>query len=155
MKTPRIARTLLLLVTGVLTGCGSGSPELSVRDAWSRPTARREDPTPGEGASAPGVVYLTIVNTGQAADRLLSVSTSVCESPELHRTLLVDDRMQMELAEDGIEIPLDATVNLEPGGAHIMLLDLYADLFVGEHFELELEFEVSGTVRVQSEVRAP
>jgi copper(I)-binding protein len=151
----RIAQGLLLLVTGGLAGCDSGSPELAVRDAWSRPTARREDATTGEGASAPGVVYLTIVNAGQVADRLLSVSTSICASPELHRTLLVDDRMQMELAADGIEIPPAATFALEPGGAHIMLLDLYADLFVGEHFELELEFEVSGTVTVQSEVRAP
>jgi len=145
----------LLLVTGVLVGCDSGSPVLSVHDAWSRPTASSGDQTGEHGATAPGVVYLEIVNDGDGADRLLSVRTPVCESPELHRTLLVDDRMRMELVEGGIRVPAGGRVSLEPGGAHVMLLGLHDDLLVGERFELELLFEVSGTVRVQSEVHAP
>lgn len=52
-----------------------------------------------------------------------------------------------------IELPAGTTVSLEPGGLHIMLLDLVADLSAGDEFELTLEFEKAGTMTVIALVR--
>lgn len=54
---------------------------------------------------------------------------------------------------EALEVPAGATVSLEPGGHHIMLLELVDELEVGEEFELTLEFEGAGTRTVTVEVR--
>lgn len=63
-----------------------------------------------------------------------------------------DDTMTMQEVER-IELPAGETVALEPGGYHIMLLELAAPLEVGETFELTLEFEEAGERTVTVEVR--
>jgi copper(I)-binding protein len=65
----------------------------------------------------------------------------------------MDGAMTMRELEDGLALPAGETVNLEPGGYHVMLLDLPDPLETGETFDLTLEFE-SGESRVISiEVR--
>ncbi|MEZ5181952.1 MAG: copper chaperone PCu(A)C [Acidimicrobiales bacterium] len=54
---------------------------------------------------------------------------------------------------DSIELPAGEEVSLEPGGYHIMLLDLVAPLEVGDTFEITLTFENAGEVTVTAEVR--
>jgi periplasmic copper chaperone A len=54
---------------------------------------------------------------------------------------------------DEIPVPAGATVVLEPGGLHIMMLDLAAPLEVGSTIELVLTFEQAGDVVVTAEVR--
>jgi copper(I)-binding protein len=52
-----------------------------------------------------------------------------------------------------ITVPAGATVSLEPGGLHIMLLDLVADLEPGDEFELTLVFAEAGEVTLTVDVR--
>jgi copper(I)-binding protein len=54
-----------------------------------------------------------------------------------------------------LEIPAGATVELKPGGYHLMLMEV-ADgaIEVGKTVTLELTFEKSGKITVQAEVRA-
>jgi periplasmic copper chaperone A len=54
---------------------------------------------------------------------------------------------------ESIEIPAGATVELVPGGLHIMLLELVEDLAPGDTFELTLDFEQAGAVTTMVEVR--
>ena len=105
--------------------------------------------------SGPGVVYASVVNRGGMADRLTGASSPVSESVEIHHTTLIDDRMRMAPVEDGIEIPAHGTVELQPGGYHVMLFGLRRQLREGDRFEIEFEFEQSGRIRVTAEVRAP
>ena len=60
--------------------------------------------------------------------------------------------MGMREIED-LAIPAGETVELVPGGHHIMLIDLAGDLEVGREFELVLEFEKAGTRTVTVAVR--
>ena len=60
--------------------------------------------------------------------------------------------MQMQEVES-IEIPAGETVVLEPGGFHIMLLDLKRELTPGETVEVTLTFETAGEQTVTAEVR--
>jgi copper(I)-binding protein len=54
---------------------------------------------------------------------------------------------------DSIELPAGETVALEPGGYHVMLLDLVEPLEVGQEIELTLSFQVAGDRTVTAEVR--
>ena len=52
-----------------------------------------------------------------------------------------------------LAIPAEGTVTLEPGGYHIMLLDLVEPLATGDSFDVVLEFEQFGDVTVTADVR--
>ena len=55
--------------------------------------------------------------------------------------------MTMQQVES-IPLPAGETVRLEPGGYHIMLLELVEPLEEGQTFDLTLEFESSATQTV-------
>ena len=66
----------------------------------------------------------------------------------------MDDMGEMTMREvDSIEIPAGETVALEPGGYHVMLMDLAGPLEAGTTFELTLEFEQAGEQTVEVTVR--
>jgi len=92
--------------------------------------------------------YLIIVNTGTEGDRLVGGSTAVAERLELHESSLVDGVARMRPAQEGIAIPAGDTIALEPGGAHIMLVNPKQRPAEGEKFKATLQFEKAGPVEV-------
>jgi copper(I)-binding protein len=54
-----------------------------------------------------------------------------------------------------IDVPAGGTVSLEPGGLHIMLIDLREPLKQGETLPLTLTFAKAGKVTVQVPVKSP
>ena len=56
--------------------------------------------------------------------------------------------MKMRPVEGGLEIKPGQTVQLDPGGYHVMLMGLKQPLKEGEHFKATLEFEKAGKVDV-------
>src|SRR5262245_1688090 len=74
-----------------------------------------------------GAVYVTISNRGSAADALLSASSNVANTVELHETVAQDGKMVMRPLPK-IEVPAGGTLEMKPGGYHIMLLGLKQDL---------------------------
>lgn len=56
---------------------------------------------------------------------------------------------------DSIEVPADGSVALEPGGYHVMLLDVKKELVPGDTIEVTLTFERAGEVTVTADVREP
>lgn len=66
----------------------------------------------------------------------------------------MDGAMTMRELTDGLELPAGETIALEPGGYHIMLLDLVEPLVEGDSFELTLSFETAGEVTVTVDVRS-
>jgi len=105
---------------------------LVIEDGFTRATA--------EGAKV-GAGYLTIRNTGSAADTLVSVETSVAGRGEIHDMTMTDGVMRMRRLADGIEIPAGGTVALKPGGMHLMLMDLKQRLAEGETITVTLRFK--------------
>lgn len=94
-----------------------------------------------------GAAYLTIVNNGTEIDRLTSASTPVAKKAELHTHQMDGGVMRMRPVE-ALEVhPGEPTV-LQPGGLHIMLMDLTHPLKQGDHFDLTLNFDHSGKVVV-------
>ena len=152
---------------------------LVVSDAWVRATTRvsvapaqteaAEEDTAGEGhpvvtveahdgmsgAGQGGVTaaYMTITNNADEEDALVSVTCDDAQVVELHETTMEGDVMQMRRVEE-IRIPADSSVALQPGGLHLMVLGLDADLEPGQTLRLTLNFSSGKQLTVDAEVRA-
>ena len=97
--------------------------------------------------------FLKLENVG-ADDKLLSASAAVSSAVELHLMTMEGDVMRMRQV-DGIALPAGKTVELKPGGLHIMFVGLKAPLKAGDTFPLTLRFEKAGEVTVTVNVDAP
>jgi copper(I)-binding protein len=131
-----------------LAGCGGGgAAKPAVSDAWVR--------LPVGADTSSSAAYLTITNAGGAADALLSVAGPIGEMT-LHQTATSTDMSGMTgmTQVDRIEIPAGATVRLEPGGYHAMIMGIKDPLTAGQKVSLTLTFEHAGTITVDAEVRA-
>ncbi len=60
--------------------------------------------------------------------------------------------MTMQELVDGLALSAGQMVKFEPGGYHVMLIDLVDPLEVGDEIGLTLEFETAGSVEVTVEV---
>ncbi|GAA4519556.1 hypothetical protein GCM10023160_03520 [Brachybacterium paraconglomeratum] len=112
---------------------GSASPAggLTVTDPWVK--AAEEGMTSGFG---------TLIN-GTAQDLVLSgARTAAASRVELHETTADGSGgMSMQEKEGGFALPAGGDLLLEPGGNHLMLIELTAALRPGDEVELILEFE--------------
>jgi len=116
---------------------------VKVDKAWARPTV---------AGQAGGGGFLTIVGGG-SADRLLSASAGISKSVELHKMEMDGNVMRMR-AVDAIDVPAGGTVELKPGGLHVMFIGLNKTLKAGERFPLTLKFEKAGELKVDVQVAA-
>lgn len=139
------------LIAIALDDKGDADGALTVNDAWVRETIPVDDDA--------GVVtgaFMQIKNTTGATDTLVStaVDPAIATVVELHETVVdVNDRMQMRPVEGGIPIPANTTVDLKPGGYHVMLIDVQRTLTPGETVILTLTFESGTVITVEAEVR--
>lgn len=92
--------------------------------------------------------FLTISNMGAEDDVLVAVSSSVSERGEVHEMKMDGDTMKMRQMADGLVIPAGETVELKPGGYHLMFMELNQPLVEGETLEATLEFENAGSVTI-------
>lgn len=143
-----LPRRLLLAAPALLLARPSRAHELRAGDLHiGRPWSR------AAGTNANGVGFMTIRNSGSAPDRLLSASTPVARLTELHTHIRDGDVMRMRPVPD-IPIPAGQTVNLRPGGLHVMLIGLTEPLRQGAEVPLTLRFERAGEVQVMLAVEA-
>lgn len=122
------------------TSADDSAPALRIDSAWSRSTPEIEAGT--------GIVYMTIGNNSGQADTLLAAKTPAAAAAEFH--IHIQDSngvMRMRMVDGGrIDIPTGASVVLEPGGLHIMLIDLARPLQAGDTYPLTLKFAKAGEV---------
>jgi copper(I)-binding protein len=103
--------------------------------------------TPGGAKVAGG--YLKVTNTGKEADRLIGGSLPVAEDVEVHEMGMAGNVMKMRRLPDGLEIAPGQTVELKPGGNHLMFMGLSAGLKAGEPVKGTLVFQKAGTLEVE------
>lgn len=105
------------------------------------------------GAGRVGAGFLTLRNGGSAPDRLVSARAEVAQRVELHTHLHENGVMRMRPVP-AIEVPAGGQVMLQPGGFHLMLIDLKQALNRGDRVPVTLVFERAGEVQVTLEVQA-
>jgi copper(I)-binding protein len=135
------------LASPVLAHAGhhaSAHKTITISQAWARETAP---------AQVNGGGFLTITNNGQA-DRLVSASSPVAPTVQLHTMSMDGGVMRMRELPDGIPVPAQSVVELKPGGLHVMFIGLKAPLKPGQKVALTLRFEKAGVVKVAMPVRA-
>ncbi|MDE0388985.1 MAG: copper chaperone PCu(A)C [Rhodospirillales bacterium] len=134
----------LAAALGMLAILGTAAPAqaheektgaITIVHPWSRPAAQGHN----------GVIYLGIKNQGAADDRLVAVSTPLATRVELHRSTMEEGVHRMEKVES-IVVPAGGTVELAPGGFHVMLVDLKFMLMAEETIPVTFTFERSGTI---------
>jgi copper(I)-binding protein len=97
--------------------------------------------------------FVTIINAGSAPDRLLGGTIAKGARTEVHATSIEDGIARMRPVEGGLEIKPGATVELKPGGLHLMFVDLKEPLKEGQTVRGTLTFEKAGSVEVEYTVR--
>jgi copper(I)-binding protein len=98
--------------------------------------------------------YLKITNQGTEPDRLIGGSLEPARRFEVHEMTMVDNVMRMRPLDKGLEIKPGQSVELRPGGYHIMGMGLQSQLVQGRVVKGTLQFEKAGTVAIEYEVRA-
>jgi periplasmic copper chaperone A len=98
-----------------------------------------------------GAAYFMVMNHGNTADRLISLSTPVAGKAEIHREEVTNGIMRMR-PTGPLTLEPGEMITLKPGGFHVMLLDLKEPLKAGEHFPLTLTFEKAGAMTLEAMV---
>lgn len=157
LRNKSLLVVVLLSAALVLAACGGGQAPadddngagedngqqgLVIEDVWAHPGE------PGDHSA----VYMTITNKGDADDTLVAAAADVAMT-ELHESMEHEDHtVSMEHLHE-VPIPAGETVVFEPGGLHIMLMDLNEELAAGDTFQLTLTFAEAGEVVVEVTVR--
>jgi len=117
--------------------------DVTVDDAWTRATVPAQHAT---GA------FMQLKVSSDA--RLVGVESDVAEIAEIHEMSMEDEVMRMREIE-ALELPAGEWVKLEPGGHHIMLLDLHGQIKEDDEVNLVLTLENANGEEQTLEVVAP
>ena len=152
---------LTLLILSALVACRGGDsndddsvsieiepPGITVQDAWIRPAILPEGhPTPDsdhdhdheESTGVISAMYLVIENGAAQPVQLIAIETDVARVVELHETQNQNGLFRMRPVES-VEVPARGEVTFEPGGLHVMLIDIQEGLEPGDTVAVTLVF---------------
>ncbi|QHQ33850.1 DUF1775 domain-containing protein [Algicella marina] len=120
--------------------------DLAITAAFSRATL----------PNAPvGGGFLTVTNTGTEDDTLVAAASPAAGHMEIHEMSMQGDVMKMRELTDGLPIPAGETVELKPGGFHLMFMQLAAPLEEGTSVDVTLTFANAGEITVPFAIGAP
>jgi periplasmic copper chaperone A len=114
--------------------------DLTIIGPWTR--------QPPDGARVAGG-YMRITNTGTTADRLVGGRSAFAKRVEVHEMAMANGVMRMRELDKGLEIKPGETVELKPGGVHIMFMDMTSAPTAGTPAKVTLVFEKAGAVEVE------
>jgi len=141
MNNKSLIHTLLL---SSLMVSSAWAQNVSVQSAWARATV--------QGQKATGA-FMTL--TAKTATTLVGVSTSVAGVAEVHEMKMDNNVMQMRALPDGLALPAGKAVALQPGGYHVMLMDLKLPLQKDTTIPLTLRFKDAKGVESSLEIKVP
>lgn len=122
-----------------MTGSIIKAGDLELTGVWARAT-------PPAARVAGG--FLSITNHGSSPDRLTGGAFDRSGSVEVHEMAMDNGVMKMRKLADGLVIQPGETVELKPGGYHLMFMQLKEPLKEGETVNGVLTFEKAGDVAV-------
>jgi copper(I)-binding protein len=134
LKSP--AARLVVVAQGVAT--------VDVRDGWVRQSV--------PGQSGTGAFMKLTAPTGT---KLVSISTPAAGTAEVHEMKMEGDVMKMRELPGGLDLPAGQTVELKPGGYHVMMMDLKGALAKGATVPMTLKFEDAKGVKTALDVTLP
>ena len=115
---------------------------IKVENAYTRATM------PGQQVAGG---FMKIENKAGPADQLISASSPVAGEVQLHEMSMEGNVMKMRQVKD-IAVPAGGSVELKPGGLHLMFMNIKAPLSAGETVPVKLKFAKAGEVEVRMPV---
>lgn len=115
-----------------------------VEDAWMRATAPNAPVAGG---------YLTLRNSSDTADRLLSITSPAAGEVQVHEVRHEDGIARMRPLPDPLSVAADSTMTMQPGGMHLMFMRPTQPIAEGQRVPATLQFERAGAVNIEFEVR--
>ena len=134
--------TLLAVAAGPAVAQSYRAGPLTIEAPWSRAT-------PGGATVASG--YMRITNHGSEPDRLVGGTAAVAGRVDVHESSNTEGIARMAHME-GLLIKPGETVELKPGGLHVMMTELKRPLKEGDVVSGTLVFEKAGTVALEYRV---
>lgn len=132
------------LLLAACSGATGEATTVTVDDAWAR-----NNPMSAEM----GAAYMLVTSSSDDAIVGVSVDPSVAAMAELHETTIAADGTASMGMVMRIPLPADETVELRPGGYHVMLMGLAAPLAAGDSITVSLKLESGNTLEVPVPVR--
>ena len=133
-------RDVIGFVIGICI-CSGAYAQVEIKDSWIRATA------PGQTVAGG---YMKITSAKSSA--LVAVSTPLTSRAELHEMSMEAGVMKMR-AVPKIDLPAGKTIELKPGGYHLMLMNLSRPLHKGETIPVTLTFEGPDKKKEQLEIK--
>ncbi|MDR2256616.1 MAG: copper chaperone PCu(A)C [Arthrobacter sp.] len=161
LKTTLIALSAAAALS--LTGCGaqgaSGTADptpsttasqqqegVSIADAWVKASTKKD------GMSA---LFGVVTNHSGTERTIVKATSDVAGMVQLHTTVATaGGGTEMKEKEGGFPLAAGASVTLEPGGDHVMLMDLKQDLEAGQTVNVTLTLDDGTEVAVSAPVKA-
>jgi copper(I)-binding protein len=135
-------KTIALIAA--LASASAFAQTVEVKDAWVRTSV------PGQKATG---AFMKI--TAKEGSKLVSASSPVAGVAEVHEMKMDGDIMKMRAVAGGLDLPAGKTVELKPGGFHVMLMDLKAALPKDSTVPLTLVFKDAKGVESKVELKVP
>ena len=139
--------TVAIVVSGVLafgsTCAQAGTANVDVKDAWVRSTV------PGQMGTG---AFMKI--TAKMGTQLVGLSSPVAGVVEVHEMKMDKDIMRMR-ALPALALPAGKTIELKPGGCHVMFMDLKQPLLKNSKIPLTLMFKDVKGVQTRMELTLP
>jgi hypothetical protein len=137
----------ILCAAMLLVASSRAMAEVTATEVWVRATVPKQTAT---GA------FMKLRSTTDVA--LVSAASPVANIVELHQMVMSGNVMAMR-AIDELPLPTGKTVELKPGGYHVMLMELVKPLNAGDKVPITLTIRGPGSkevkLNVTAEVRAP
>lgn len=141
LRAAAITALALLASTGNVLAAETGGPwkleDIVVEQAWARLAP---------GGARTGAVYLTVHNKSGQDDLLLAVDSPVAKSTAVHVTIVENDVARMEPLPAGVNLPSHGELVMRPGGMHIMMTWVSADMKVGSLLPVTMVFRDAGSL---------
>ncbi len=142
MKFPRSILNTLFCAALTLASATTAHAQVTVKEPWVRGTVASQKAT---GA------FMQLSTT--EAVRLVEARSGAAKIVEIHEMRMEGDRMMMQ-AVPGLDLVPGKTLELKPGGYHVMLIDVVKPLNAGDKVPLTLVLEGKDKKRIQVEVSA-
>lgn len=146
-----LAASIIALGAGSLAACGTDDTTTeSSTSSTGESSITAADPWVKAVDTGMTAAFVTLSNTSDSDLVLVSASTPASSMVELHEMAMKDGEMVMQPKEGGIPVPADGTATLEPGGDHIMLMDVTEPIEPGDAVSLTLTFDDGSTLDVEA-----
>lgn len=117
--------------------------QVSVEDPWVRGTVPQQQAT--------GAFMLL---KAESDARLVAAASPVAGLVEIHEMAMEYDVMKMREIP-GLDLPAGQTIELKPGGYHVMLMQLKEQMVGGKNVPITLIFENAAGERFTQDIEAP